>query len=327
VNHHYAPALGAGYCFGVDLGGTKVSAAIGDLNGRIVAESTEPTDQCGAHQIIDQIAALARRLALSAGVDVRTIRSVMVGIPGVVDPHTGNISLAPNIKSLADLNVLQCLKRYFGPEVALENDVNLAILGEHAEGHARGLRNCAFLSLGTGAGLGLLIDGNLVRGASGAAGEIGYLPIGRDTTSLAALTTGAFELEVGSLAIVQQYKLAGRAPIANVRDVFSLLQDGDAVAEAVLDATARSVALGVTALQAILDLEVIVLGGSIGARPELVERIRRAMPTVFARPVNIARSQLGTRAGLIGAVRAAASRSSDHAFANSAATEGSTHVS
>jgi predicted NBD/HSP70 family sugar kinase len=238
----------------------------------------------------------------------------MVGIPGAVDPRSAKISLVPNIEGLADFDVFQCLKNRFGPVVALENDVNLAMLGEAAQGRAKGCRNSGFLALGTGAGLGLLINGKLVRGASGAAGEIAYLPIGRNPASPAALSTGAFELEVGSLSIVQRYRLAGRASIATAQDVFSLLREGDDIAEAVLDDTARSIALAVTALQSILDLELIVLGGSIGARPELVERVQREMTTVFARPVSIVASKLGTRAGLIGAVHGAVSHLHDYHF-------------
>jgi predicted NBD/HSP70 family sugar kinase len=310
----YALAGDAAYSFGVDLGGTKIAVAIADFTGQIVAELTEPTDPRGERHIVEQITALATKLGLSTGLDAAKIQSVMVGIPGAIDPCTGGISLVPNIKGLTDFDVLQCLKNHFGHVVALENDVNLAMLGEAAEGRAKGCRNSAFLALGTGAGLGLIIDGKLVRGASGAAGEIAYLPIGRNPTSLAALSTGAFELEVGSLAIVERYQLEGRASIATAQDVFNLLHEGDAVAEAVLDDTARSVALAVTALQSILDLEVVVLGGSIGARPELVERVQREMNAVFARPVRIVASELGTRAGLIGAVRGAVSHLHDHLF-------------
>lgn len=310
----YTLAGDAAYSFGVDLGGTKIAAAIADFAGQIIAEWTEQTDPRGERHIVDQIIALATQLRLRIGLDAAKIQSVMVGIPGAINPCTGGISLVPNIKGLADFDVLQCLKNHFGPVVALENDVNLAMLGEAAEGRAQGCRNSAFLALGTGAGLGLIIDGKIVRGASGAAGEIAYLPIGRNPTSLAALSTGAFELEVGSLAIVERYRLIGRTSIDTAQDVFDLLNKGDAVAKAVLEDTARSVALAITALQSILDLEVVVLGGSIGARPELVERVQSEMNAVFARPVSIVSSELGTRAGLIGAVRGAVSQLHDHHF-------------
>lgn len=294
------------YCFAADLGGTKLAAAIADADGRIVAELTEPTDARGAAHVAEQIAACAGKLAQSAGIEVAQARQVMVGIPGAIDPRTNRASLIPNIAGLEDFDILGFLRKRFGPGVAIENDVNLAMLGEHARGCASQCRNAAFLSLGTGAGLGLLIDGKLFRGARGAAGEIADLPIGHDPTSLSALPVNAFEREVGSPAIVERYRRQGGAAAVTVRDIFKRLEDKDAVAASVLDITARWVALAVVTLQSLLDLELIVFGGSIGVRPELYERVRQALPALLSRPIDIAPSQLGDRAGLIGAVCAAA---------------------
>jgi predicted NBD/HSP70 family sugar kinase len=296
------------YCFAADLGGTKLAAAVANASGRIVAELTEPTDPRGAEHVAEQIASSADRLARSVGFEVTRARHVMVGVPGAIDPHTGRVSLVPNIAGLQDFDLLGYLRSRFGPNVAIENDVNLAMLGEQALGCARGCHNAAFLSLGTGAGLGLLIDDKLFRGARGAAGEIADLPIACDPTSQLASTTGTgtFELEVGSPAIVERYRRQGGTAAVTVRDIFSLLEAGDEVAASVLDTTARWVALAVVTLQSLLDLELIVFGGSIGVRPELYERVRRALPALFSRPIAIAPSQLGDRAGLIGAVCAAA---------------------
>src|SRR5271170_8029878 len=171
------------YCFAADLGGTKLAAAIADAHGHIVAELTEPTDPRGAMYVAEQIAACADKLAKTAGIEVARARHVMVGIPGAIDPRTGRVSLIPNISGLENFDVLGFLRGRFGSDVAIENDVNLAMLGEHALGCASHCRNAAFLSLGTGAGLGLLIDDKLFRGACGTAGEIADLPIGRDPTS------------------------------------------------------------------------------------------------------------------------------------------------
>jgi predicted NBD/HSP70 family sugar kinase len=295
----------ADYCFAADLGGTKLAAAIADAHGRIVAELTEPTDPRGAAYVAEQIAACADKLAQTVGIDIARARHVMVGIPGAIDPRTGRVSLTPNIAGLEDFDVLDFLRGRFGPDVAIENDVNLAMLGEHALGCASHCRNAAFLALGTGVGLGLLINEKLYRGACGSAGEIADLPIGRDPTSQIPSAGGSFELEVGSLAIVERYRRQGGTAAATVRDIFQLLEQGDAVAGSVLDTTARWVALAVVSLQSLLDLELIVFGGSIGVRPELYERVQRALPALFSRPIAIAPSQLGDRAGLIGAAWAA----------------------
>lgn len=294
-----------GHCFAADLGGTKLAAAIADAQGRILAELTEPTDPRGAAHVAEQIASCADKLARTVGIDVSRAAHVMVGVPGAIDPRTGLVSLTPNISGLDTFDVLGFLRRRFGPDVAIENDVNLAMLGEHALGCASHCRNAAFLSLGTGAGLGLMIDDKLFRGAHGMAGEIADLPVGRDPTSQHPVAAANFELEVGSHAIVDRYRRRGGTAAATVRDVFKLLEEGDEVAGSVLDTTARWVALAVATLQSLLDLDLIVFGGSIGVRPELYERVQRALPAFFSRPISIAPSQLGDRAGLIGAAWAA----------------------
>ena len=296
----------AAYCLAADLGGTKLAAAMADARGRILAELTEPTDPRGGAFVAEQIAACAGKLAQAAGIDVRRTRNVMVGVPGAVDPRTGRISLIPNIAGLEEFDVLGYLRGRFGPGVAIENDVNLAMLGEQTLGCASGCQNAAFLSLGTGAGLGLLIAGKLFHGARGAAGEIAELPIACDPSAKLPSGASAFELEVGSLAIVERYRRQGGTAAVTVRDIFRLLEEGDEVAASVLDTTARWVALAVVTLQSLLDLELIVFGGSIGVRPELYERVRRDLPALFSRPIAIAPSQLGDRAGLLGAVCAAA---------------------
>ena len=294
------------YCFAADLGGTKLAAALADARGRIVAELTEPTDPRGAAYVAEQIAACADKLAHAVGIEVTRARHIMVGIPGAIDPRTGRVSLTPNIAGLEDFDVLGYLRGRFGAGVAIENDVNLAMLGEHALGCASRCRNAAFLALGTGAGLGLLIEEKLFRGAHGSAGEIADLPIGRDPASQILPAAGTFELEVSSLAIVNRYRHQGGTAAATVRDIFNLLEQGDEVAASVLNTTAHWVALAVVTLQSLLDLELIVLGGSIGVRPELYERVRLTLPALFSRPITIEPSRLGDRAGLVGAVWAAA---------------------
>ena len=207
----------------------------------------------------------------------RASRSVVVGTPGVVDPATGALSLIPNISGLSEISVTRTLAEHYGQEVAIENDVNLAVLGEAWQGCARGCENAAFLALGTGVGLGLIINGKLVRGSAGAAGEIAYLPIGAQTHSSDALAVGAFELEVGAAGILRRYRAIGSKPVATVQDVFAALAAGDEAASLVLDATAETIALAIAALQSILDAELVILGGGIGIRPELVTRVQRRM--------------------------------------------------
>ena len=305
---NYDVARGAAYSLGVDVGASKIVAAIADLVGEIVAEAAEPTEPRGGRHVLRQIRTLSDRLSRENGLEPSRIRSVVVGTPGVVDPASGALSLIPNIRGLSEISVTRILAEHYGQEVAIENDVNLAVLGEAWQGCARGCRNAAFLALGTGVGLGLIIDGKLARGGTGAAGEIAYLPVGADRTSAEALTIGAFELEVGAAGILRRYRGVADRRVATVQDVFSSLAAGDEAAGIVLDATADAIALAIASLQSILDTELIILGGSIGIRPELVERVQNRMSAVFTRKVAIRASALGARAGLVGAVSLAVRR-------------------
>src|SRR5882724_7575655 len=131
------------YCFAADLGGTKLAAAMADARGRIVAELTESTDRRGGAYVAEQIAACADKLAQAAGIEVTRARHVMVGVPGAIDPRTGRVSLIPNISGLQDFDVLGYLRGRFGPDVAIENDVNLAMLGEQTLGCAIGASGAA----------------------------------------------------------------------------------------------------------------------------------------------------------------------------------------
>ena len=298
----------AAYSLGVDLGGTKLSAALADLSGEIVAELSEATDRRGGRHVLQQIRRVAGGLAAGSGAQLDRLKSVVVGTPGVVDPQSGAIALVPNIPGLSEIDVRRELGALFGGlDVLIENDVNLTMLGEAWRGAARGAENAAFVAVGTGVGLGLIVNGKLVRGATGAAGEIAYLPIGGDLVSPRALEVGAFELEVASTGIVEHYRrLGGSADLA--REVFQRLEEGDVPARSTVDAVGRTIALAVAALASILDPELVVMGGSIGVRPELIERVRAHLPAVVARPVTVMPSELGSRAGLVGALSSAVNR-------------------
>ena len=310
----YDLARDAALSVGVDLGGTKVSVAIADLLGKALAEATEPTDPRGGGHVMRQVHQLACRLAAQKRLDFARVRSVVVGMPGVVNPDTGAVDLVPNIRGLSSIRVPNVLAELFGQPVVIENDVNLAMLGESWQGCAQGASNAAFLALGTGVGLGLIVNGRLARGAKGAAGEIAYLPLGRDLESEDARTIGAFELEVGSAGILKRYRESGGRDADSVRELFDRLEAGEPAARETIEATGRAIALAITALESILNPEIVVLGGSIGIRTELADRVRALLGSVFARSVDVRVSALGARAGLVGAVSLAVNRLHNELF-------------
>ena len=142
----------------------------------------------------------------------------------------------------------------------------------------------------------------MLRGARGAAGEIAYLPLGGDPFDPSGFDNGTFEMAVGSQAIIRRYEGYGGAVGRRVRDIFDDLAIGDRAAEAAVGETARLLVLAITAVHAVIDPELIVLGGSIGMRSELVERVRALLPRTGPQHVPVEASVLGNRATLVGAL-------------------------
>jgi len=302
-----------GHVLGIDLG-ARVTVALADIAGRVLAEADEPTDGRGGAWALDQIARLASRLARDNHTHPSRIRSIVLATPGVVNPKSGAIEMAPNITGLGNLNVVSLLGEKLGSSVAIENDINLALLGEIWHGCAQNVANVAFLALGTGVGLGLYVNGQLVRGENGAAGEIGYLPIGGDPLQAEARLQGCLEYQVGANGIVRRYRQAGGSDVDSARQVFERAQAGDSLAMGVIEETARLTGLAAATVVATVDPQLIVLGGSVGARTDFADKVARVLLRLAPRPVEIRSSTLGKRAGVVGALSVALNRLHDELF-------------
>ena len=300
----YALRPDAAFVLGIDLGGTKLHIALADLHGEIVAESIEPTSSDGGAAVVAQIERMKDALLQRASVSAQRLRGGVMGSPGMVDPASGSIVIAPNIPGLDSLDVRAALRERLGIDITIENDVNLAAIGEHWRGNSRRARSFAFIAVGTGIGMGIFSDGYLVRGARGAAGEIAYLPLGGDPYDARGLRFGTLETAIGSAGIVERYLGLGGSPGSTVRDVFDRLEIEEA-ARITIDEVSRILTTAILAVHSILDSEIIILGGSIGARPELKLRIDEHLGRCMREPVRIELSALGNRATLIGAIGSA----------------------
>ena len=300
----YALRPDAAFVLGIDLGGTKLHIALADLHGEIVAESIEPTSSDGGAAVVAQIERMKDALLQHASVSAQRLRGAVMGSPGMVDPASGSIVIAPNIPGLDSLDVRAALRERLGIDITIENDVNLAAIGEHWRGNSRRARSFAFIAVGTGIGMGIFSDGYLVRGARGAAGEIAYLPLGGDPYDARGLRFGTLETAIGSAGIVERYLGLGGSPGSTVRDVFDRL-DIEEAARITIDEVSRILTTAILAVHSILDSEIIILGGSIGARPELKLRIDEHLGRCMREPVRIELSALGNRATLIGAIGSA----------------------
>ena len=291
----------------VDLGGTKVRVAICDLTGAVVSELVEPTDKDGGIAVVNQVAGMIRRAATKAGASLKLPRVAVIGVPGAPDPATGRIRMAPNIPGITEIDAPALWREALGIEVFVENDVNLAALGEHWLTKRGDRDDLIYVSIGTGIGAGIVIGGQLHRGLNGAAGEIGYLPFGADPFEPESLKVGSLERVAATHAITDLYaRKSGK--ILDVPDIFHAANGGDTAAGETLDETARQVARVMAALAAVMDPSCIVIGGSIGTRDELFERVQSLMSRCFPRPILIEKSTLGNHAALAGGASVALSR-------------------
>jgi len=297
----YALRSDAAFVLGIDLGGTKLHVALADLQGVIVAESIEATAGDGGGAVVAQIGRMTDALLQRAGVSSQRLRGGVMGSPGIIEPASGGIVIAPNIAGLDSLDVRAALRGRLGIDIAIENDVNLAAIAEHWRGNSRKARTFAFIALGTGIGMGIFADGHLIRGARGAAGEVAYLPLGGDPYDARGQRLGTLETAVGSAGIIERYTGLGGPSGSTVRDVFDRLETDEA-ARITIDEVGRIVTTAILAVHSILDPEIIVMGGSIGARPELKLRIDANLGRCTREPVRIELSALGNRATLIGAI-------------------------
>ncbi|MBX4859607.1 ROK family transcriptional regulator [Rhizobium sophorae] len=292
----------AGYAVGIDMGPTTTRIALVNIVGNIVAEREYPSDRRGGYYLIDQVEAILSRMLTDTGITSQNVLVAAVATPGVVDPATGALSMAPNLADIGGIDLGRVLSDRLGCTVVLENDVNAAVIGESWQGCAAAIDSVAFVSLGTGIGLGVLQDGKLMRGASGAAGEISYMPFGADPYADDSLERGALECAIGAQGITELYARAGGVEGTSVRDIMSLAETGDPIATDVIGKVADIAALLVVAVYAVVDPKTVVLGGSIGRHPMIVDRIGLGIEKASRRMIDVKASVLGNRATLVGAL-------------------------
>jgi predicted NBD/HSP70 family sugar kinase len=264
----------AGFVLGLDVGREFVRGAVADLSGTIRTRESRTTRSSSGTGRVRELAELADDLLHDAAVDVdRALLQTVVGSPGVVEPHGCALRLAPNLPGWERPAVLRDLRRLPGSETAIENDVDAAAVAERDHGHGRDVSTFAFVSVGTGIGMGLILDGKLHRGAHGAAGEIAFLP----------LADGALESAASSAAVVRAARERG-VRLRSARGVFAAAAAGERHARDIVAGTAAVVAHALAAIVAVVDPELVVLGGGIGRAPgfaeEVADKLSRLAPVV-----------------------------------------------
>lgn len=297
----YEVAEDGGYAFGIEMGVSVIRMAIVSITGKIVHESEHATKGRTGDDLLVFMQNLVEASIRAARIALSKVLLGAVATPGVVDPQTGRLMLAANMGETGSLDLVSRLSRALGCRVIIENDVNAAALGEAWKGCSAGLDTSAFISIGNGVGLGLLINGKVVKGARGTAGEIAYLPLGGDPCAETSLERGALETAIGADALVRRYRDAG-GDATCMKDLLQEAEGGHEPACSVLREAARLTSLLVLSVDAMLDPQMIVLGGPVGAHPLMRSWVGAEMPSLTRRHVVLETSRLGVRAVLVGTI-------------------------
>jgi predicted NBD/HSP70 family sugar kinase len=306
----------AGWVAGIDVGRQWVRAAIADLNGNLVARRDERSRTRSADALIEQIARVAHELAAEAGIKWRQVTVATVGSPGVFQPSSGQVEFAHNLPGWGRRGLVEALHEELSTDLTFENDVNLATVGEQWHGLGKGVANFVFLHVGTGVGMGVVLNGELFRGSGGNAGEIAYLPLATsDPHDPDNLRRGALEGAVGAKGVVSLARKIGmRAPLTPKR-IFAAARRGEERAVTVVDLVAERIALSVSAVVSVIDPELVILGGGIGRNGDLLlEPVRRELASLSPFHPRVETSALGEEAALDGAVATALQAAQDRLF-------------
>lgn len=260
----------AGWALAVDIGGSWIRAAVADLSGRIAVRHEERVKARTGGSLLRQIEELVRSLPAEAALAFSDITHVVLGIPGVYEPESGRISAAPNLPGWDRPGTVQSLRATLGGRLSIDNDVNLATLAEQAYGLGASVRDFVFVSVGTGVGMGIVVDGRLYRGSHGRAGEISFLPVGDEASDPAAARRhGILETAASAGGIVATARGLGMT-VDSAEQVFDAARTGDAAALRVIGAEADHLARALTSIIAVLDPGLIVLGGGVGSNVDVL---------------------------------------------------------
>ena len=312
----------AGWVVGIDVGRDWVRAAIADVTGQFVARRDERARVRSANTLITQIGAIAHGLAADAGIKWRQVTFATVGSPGVFEPERGQVALAYSLPGWGRQGLVELVHEELGTNIAFENDVNLAALGEQWRGLGKGVGNFVYLHLGTGVGMGMVLNGELYRGGSGAAGEVGYLPLaGTDTKDPSSLRRGPLDSAASATGVVAEATRLGMSPPLTAKRVFEEARKGDRAARRVVAFEARRIALAIAAVAAVVDPELVILGGGIGSNGDLLlEPVVRELHELSPFRPRVVASSLREEATLYGTVSMALAAARDQLFARGEAS-------
>ncbi|MEW6093689.1 MAG: ROK family transcriptional regulator [Chloroflexota bacterium] len=294
---------------GIDLGGSHISGALVNLGGRMLQEFQDSIIGGSGEENYNKLADFLRRILGKTQKQIPRILGIAIGVPGILESRTGTVKLAPGLE-WNEFPLQQRLQEITELPVILENDVNLACLGEHWFGAGKGVRDLVMIAIGTGIGAGIILDGKLHRGHSEASGEIGYILPGIQFLNNQYPGFGALESVASGKGIAEQaakiwfaYYGSVMSPKMEASDVFQAAQEGQAWAVQVVAETVDYLSLAMANVIVCLDPELVILGGGVaGSAGMLIEPIKKRLTGVIPRLPRIEGSLLNDKAAILGAV-------------------------
>ena len=314
--------MAAVYLAGVDLGGTKIYAGIAEADGRLLATLKIPTEaEKGPQVVVNRMVESLRLAAEKAGVKMSEIAGLGVGTPGPLDSRAGIVYTTPNLPGWVQVPLADWLSAATGLPVFVENDANVAALGEKYFGAGVGVDNFVYITVSTGIGGGIILNGQIWRGVTDMAGEIGHMVIDVHGPRCNCGRQGCLEALASGPAIVRRalaglkkhpasaiLRLAGGEPQGvTTHHVFQAAREGDQLAQEVVQETAFYLGTGITNIIHILNPELVIVGGGVGKVGEqLLAPVRKVVQEqAFARSqerLEIRQARLGDDAGVLGAI-------------------------
>ncbi|MBQ0083578.1 MAG: ROK family glucokinase [Clostridiales bacterium] len=309
------------YYLGIDLGGTNIATGVVDENYNIIGKSKLKTTRGRTpDEIVDDIALSVEKAIEDAKISKDEIYAVGIGSPGAVDAKSGVVHRATNL-GFFDLPLCQMLHERTGFKFYIENDANAAAYGELLAGAGKGRKNLIAITLGTGVGGGIIIDGKIYSGFNGAGGELGHTVIKKGGVQCGCGRRGCWEAYASATALIRQTKMAmrknknslmwelagGKTSGANGRTAFDAMRKGDAAAAKVVDTYIGYVQTGVLNMINIFQPEVICIGGGISNERDylLVPLQKKIDEKDFCKDMKnrteLKIAELGNNAGIIGA--------------------------
>lgn len=309
------------YKLGIDLGGTNIVAGIVDENYKIIATAKRKTN-CPrpAEEIADDMAAVALEAIENAGLKKEDIESAGVGSPGAIDPVNGVVTYANNL-SFFGVKLAEMLKSRTGIDFYLENDANAAAYGEFIAGAGKGTKDFVMITLGTGVGGGVIIDGKIYAGSNYAGTELGHVVVTMDGEMCSCGRQGCWEAYASATALIRQTKQAmikypdtimwdmvkGDINAVNGLTAFDAMRKGDEAGKQVVDKYIYYISVGVANNINIFQPEVFCIGGGISKEGDnLIVPVKKYVEgDNYARNLKkkaiIKTAELGNDAGIIGA--------------------------